>query len=148
MKNLGQIKVINKILENDKKNHLLQLGQVNHMIERKIANLKKILLYKSEYTNKENLTLTRRVPALSQNLENFTQKISDLITKEESEITKLQQSKKLIIEDINKLDNKINVMQTFADRAKNEIRIKKEQIEQSNMDDLVSNKKTRGEENG
>lgn len=148
MKNLGQIKVVNKVLENDRKNFLLELGQVNQMIQKKMANIQKIRSYRSEYTNKDHLQLTKSIPALNQNLEHFTQKISDLINKEELEIVKLQRSRQSLLKTIEQLDNKISMMKTFEDRAKSEIRMKKERIEQANLDDLASNKKTRGEENG
>lgn len=147
MKNIRQIEIINRVLENKRKKHLLEISRLNRFIDTKLGNIKKILSYQSEYTDEARLKLTRTVPSLSNNLESFTQKMTDIINTEQIEIQKLNDNKRSIMAELEKIDGKISVVKNFEKQVKLEKQQKIEQIEQLLIDDLSSTKKSRGNDN-
>lgn len=147
MKSLRQIEIITKILDAERDKHLAEIGRLNDAITKKIANIQRIQSYQKEYSDSNNLRLSRTVPILSQNLESFTMKIADLIAKEYLEIDKFNQAKERVMKALNVIDGKISVMNNFANRIKNEMETQANKQEQAIIDDLSNNKKIWSEMN-
>ncbi len=110
MKNINQIKAINKTLEKEKDKFLHELSKVNLNIQRRINNIKKVMEYQNEYNHGDNFKLTKSIPALNKNLIKFSNNIQTMIHKEEYELNRLNDIKQKILYQIDKLNKKIQAM--------------------------------------
>lgn len=138
MKNEGQINIINKSLQFERDKMLQELNRINIYLSRKIASMKKILSYRDEYTKGNKLKISRSVPALLCNLESFTSRIHSLLREEENEIEKAKGMQRTVIGKIEKLDQKIKLMNGYRAEIKYAAMMEKEKIEQRLSDDLSS----------
>ncbi len=145
MKNIAQIKVINNALSKERDRFMSELVKVNAYLENKMTTLKKFTDYLREYADSESFSLSRSVPALSRNMNSFSQRIQEIIMAEEKEVEKLVKLKNEKIKNIEELDRKMKAMDHFEATAMTEKREKSEKSEQSNIDELNSIKHTRGD---
>jgi len=146
MKNIKQIRLIQNALTKEKEKHLIELSKLAQSIDKKISTISRMIVYQNEYTNTEHLRLSRSIPALTKNLYAFSEKMTDLIKQAEAEVLIMQKSKESILQSIEKIDNKMKLMDLFEDKAKMKALLSAEKQEQVMMDDLASIKHTRGEE--
>lgn len=146
MKDIKQIHTIHAALSKEKEKFMAELAKINQMIDNKLLNIQRMTIYQKEYGNTEYLKLSKVIPSLSKNLEAFSGKISDMIQQGEKDVDMLKNSRKTILQTIEKIDNKIRLMDLFADKARIETMLLSERREQVTMDDLASLKHVRGEE--
>jgi len=144
MKNIAQIKVINNALGKERDKFMSELVKVNAYLENKMATLKKFTDLR-EYAESESFSLSRSVPALSRNMNSFSQRLQEIILAEEKEVEKLVKLKNEKIKNIEEVDRKMKAMDHFEATAVAEQREKFEKTEQSSIDELNSIKHTRGD---
>lgn len=143
MKNIQQIHLISKALINEKEKHLHELSKLNKTIEKKSVNIQKILAYHAEYHANDTLKISKSLPFLYKNLNEFSKKIQHIIKQEEQEIHKLKQNKSSIEIKVKDVNHKLKIMTHFQDRHTSEKRILTEKQEQSHLDELSSTKFSR-----
>lgn len=144
MKNLQQMHVINHSLTKEREKLFFEIVRMNTLIEKKKDLIKRMLSYQNEYKNNPSMHLTRSVPILTKNFESFSKKLQDIVIKEEREIKSLMQTRDTKVTKVNVLDQKIKLLQQFAQEVLREIQLNKDKVEQLNMDDLSVTKKSRG----
>jgi len=145
MKDLNQIQLIQTALTKEKEKHLHELAIVVKNIEKKMLTISRMVVYQNEYVNADNLQLSKSIPSLTKNLYAFSEKITDLIQQAECEVLNMQKTKETILQSIEKVDNKIKLMNVFEEKAKREVFLKTERQEQTIADDLASLKYAKGE---
>lgn len=145
MNNDRQILLINKALRTQRDSCLSELSKINRFIEKKLANIKKIMLYQNEYSSNDNLKLSKTIPALHKNFNLFNKKIDKVIEIEEIEIEKLKKTQKSMLDKIEELNQKIKVMNQFKERSDLQKRMESEKKEQKFLDELTSTKQSRGQ---
>ena len=146
MKNIKQIELIQKALAKEKDKHISDLAKLVKYIDNKIENIRRMTMYQNEYDHSENLQLTKSVPVLNKNLCVFSGKISEMIVQTEIELAGLERSKLSLLQLIEKVENKIRIMDIFEDRARLEAFMQADRQEQNMIDDLTSIKHTQGNE--
>lgn len=144
MKNLKQVEMIRNVLDKEREKLLLELSKINIYLNKKVSALQKVLAYQKEYAEGKHLNNTRSIPMLSKNLDTFSNKIKTIIINEEKEIEKLVHGQKKKLQEIESVDSKVRLMSVFSESIISEMLLKMEHIEQSSMDDLSANKKSRG----
>jgi flagellar biosynthesis chaperone FliJ len=144
MKDIKQVKLITKALEKEKEKYVFEFGIAITAIERKKVLINQMIVYLKEYAVDGKLDLSRSIPALHKNLVLFSQQIEDVISKTEVEMDKLSKSKEIIAKKIEKVDQKITLMNNFEEQIKKANFEKSEKLEQSTLDDLSSIKHLRG----
>jgi flagellar biosynthesis chaperone FliJ len=144
MENLKNIKIIKKSYDLDRQKFVYEIHKVNNLIARREATIQKITSYKKEYTNDDNLQLSKSIPVLSKNIDLFTAKIDAIIDAEKVEIEKLHRIKSSIMTKIVSLDDKIKLMGHFEDKANATKALKMEKADQTSLDDLSSTMHLRG----
>ena len=144
MKNIKHVQLINQTLTYEKDKWLKELAIINDKINRKISNIERIRHYQDEYNDDKKLQISRIVPALHKNLTNFSQRIDEIIRDEEAKLEKLTRDRDMMEEKIELMRQKIKLMEKFAVTIETEQRIQLDKREQSSLDDLASNKFTRG----
>ncbi|MEO8400366.1 MAG: hypothetical protein ABI597_01045 [Gammaproteobacteria bacterium] len=145
MNNSRQIALISTMLGKERECYLFELSKVISFMEKKIATIKKMISYQNDYYTSEHLQLSRSVPALNKNLNAFSRKMTDVIQQAEQELVQLQKNKDKILSSIEDVDNKIRLMNLFADRVKLQAMLQTERREQSEQDELTSRERLRGE---
>ncbi len=144
MRDIRQIQLISSALKKDKDKYLHELSKINATIDKKRAIITKMQTYQNEYSNSENLQLSRSVPALNKNLHLFSKTIFDVIYQAEAEIVTIKKIRDALLKSIDAIDNKIKLMNVFNDRIKLELQEKEEKLEQAVLDDLSSTRHMRG----
>ncbi len=145
MNNDRQILLINKALRSQRDSFLSELTKINRFIEKKLANIKKIMLYQNEYSSNDNLKLSKTIPALHKNFNLFNKKIDKVIEIEEIEIENLKKTQKTMLDKIEELNQKIKVMNQFKEKSDLQKRMESEKKEQKYLDELTSTKHIRGQ---
>ena len=145
MENIKNIQIIKKSFDQERKKYLYEITKVNNLIAKREATIRKISAYQNEYTNKDNLVLSRTIPTLSRNIDLFTGKIADIIEIEKIEIQKLERMKVSMVTKIGNIDHKIKLMNHFEERAKLEKAVQVEKSDQRELDDLASTAHLRGD---
>lgn len=144
MQDLHQIEVIKKALEKERERYIFDLAKQNEMIAKKVHLTQKMSSYLSEYTNDKNFKMSKSIPSLYINLNSFSHQIEDVIEKTEIEITHLKKSTMILFGKIEKIDQKIKLMDVFSDRIVQAKILKNEKREQLALDDLAAIKQIRG----
>lgn len=145
MNDMRQIQVIIKAFTKEKEKYLFELSKINLAIERKSDSIQKMLAYKKDYFNDNNLTVSKAIPALIKNFHSFMKKIDIAIKQADDDLVILKRAKQALLDRIGEIDKKLELMNLFADRIKAEMILKEEKSEQSMMDDVVSTLHLRGE---
>jgi flagellar biosynthesis chaperone FliJ len=145
MKNIRQIEMINKALSKEKEKFVYELSKINIYIARKIELLKKIIAYQKDYSEPNKFNITHSIPLLNKNLESFTNQIKQLINTEEKEINNLQQIRMDKLKELEKVEQKIKVMEQFERKINIEKMNQLENKEQRSIDEMAANKHTRND---
>jgi flagellar biosynthesis chaperone FliJ len=145
MKNLQQIKAIGDVLDAKKSKLIADHANIIAYIKRKLDNIQKFREYQKEYTAENHLLLSKSTPLLHKNLNSFLDKIESIILKEQHEIDMLELRRRGLQDEIEKFDQKINVMDKFEEKIHFDMKQRNERNEQSFMDDLAVNNKVRSD---
>lgn len=145
MKDLKQIKSVIMALEKDRERRLGEILRINAYIKKKMDMVTKMENYQKDYESGQQFDVTKSIPTLHKNLNAFINKIRTIIKAEEVEIEKLNQHKKVKLDELQKLDQKIQMIEHFKETAKQEKIMKSEVSEQLVLDDLSSIKHSRGD---
>jgi flagellar biosynthesis chaperone FliJ len=143
MQSIQQVQMIHNALQSERKRFLAELGKVNRYLNKRLGTIEKILSYQHEYSDTNNLKMSRAVPTLHQNLELFSKKIAKLVQNEEFEVKKLENIKESIIDKITNLDQKIKLMANFRDKALMNELLTSDKWEQTMLDDLSVSRRYR-----
>lgn len=143
MKNIDQVKTIHSALTKEKEKLMSDLLRLNLNINKKMESVKKILAYYQDYSQGNHLSLSRSVPALNRNLDFFSNRMLEIIRMEENEIANLVKHRGSKLNEIEAIENKIRLMNHFADTIQSEMIQKSENLEQMTIDDLSVVKQTR-----
>lgn len=138
MKNLHHVNLIEKKFLYDKKMQLIELGKVQKLLASKRNSVQKLTIYQHEYTNNEHFKLTYAIPALSKNMNAFSQKLSSLIEKEDNEIKQLEGRQKEMMDKLLLLEHKLKMMEKFKEKMISAQTELEEKIIQHAVDDLVA----------
>lgn len=144
MDNIKQIQVVSKALNKEKDKFLFELARTLNLIEKKHSLIKKMSDYLKDYFDESNLQKSKLVPTLAKNLNSFSLQIENVIAQTEGEIVRLKRSSEVLMSKVQRIDQKINVMDVFANRIKSAKLYKAEKLEQSSIDDISSTKHLRG----
>jgi hypothetical protein len=82
------------------------------------------------------LELSKATPLLHKNLQAFSNRLIDIVRKEEGEIAKVEQHKRAKLKEIEVVEKKMSVMNHFANTIKASQLSKMENAEQVMLDDL------------
>ena len=137
MQSIQQVQLIHNALISERKRFLIELGKVNRFLNKRLSTIEKMISYQSEYSDNNNLKMSRSVPTLHQNLEMFSKKIAKLVSHEELEVKKLENIKESIIDKITNLDQKIKLMANFRDKALMNELLQNDKMEQVMLDELA-----------
>lgn len=138
MKDIRQIQLINKQLNNELSKQMGLLVKINSMLDQKNLSHEKMKGYLDEYLNSKKLDLTRVTPGLNKNIHLFISKLNEILQQSEEEIKTLNGSRQLIIEKITLLEKKIDVMNQYESDIQIQIRKKQDKMEQAVVDDMVA----------
>lgn len=138
MKNLKKIKLIHDCLKKEKDRLIIDLFNINANIHRMDESVKKILSYHSEYSKSNLLQLSKETPLLHKNLNAFSNRLLEIVQKEEIEIAKVEQYKREKLKQIEVIEKKMSVMNHFSDAINASNFSKMENAEQVMLDDLSS----------
>jgi flagellar biosynthesis chaperone FliJ len=144
MKNINQVKTIHTALTREKERLMGELTRLNLHINRKVESVKKIMAYYRDYSEGNHLDLSKTVPILSKNLDFFSSRMLEIIKIEENEIANLMKHRGSKLSEIEKIENKIRLMNHFSDKITAEVNLQRETQEQMNLDELTTIKHTRG----
>jgi flagellar export protein FliJ len=143
MKNIRHLKIIKRFLLHEKDKYLSELAKVQAMITKKSNSIEKISAYRQEYDKKNNLLLSRVIPALSLNLEFFINEINTMIEKDKNELYKLRVIQSTIINKNEKINNQLAYIEKCEARHQKNKNLSEAQETQKIMDDLIANRLTR-----
>ena len=118
---------------------------INVDINKKSELLNKMNIYLNEYLNNEKFNLDNMQPMFHINMNMFTNKIKLIIHKTENEVSILVNNRQLVMEKISQVDQKINLVQSYANKMHTNILLAEECLEQNALDDIASTKMSRGE---
>lgn len=144
MKNLQQIKIINKALHKERDKHLFEIHKINVGIERKKATIRKLKSYQREYADGKKFKLSLSIPVLNKNYDSFNNKINSIIDKEEEEIQQLLKIRQSKFQILNKVEQKIKLMEHFSAEINYAAFLKAEKNEQNTLDELSAILHSRG----
>lgn len=144
MENIHQIKTIYTALQKEKERWTFELAKLTSMIEKKLYLIDKMLSYQQEYSEKDKLEISKSHPLLYKNLDMFHKKMLEALFNAETELEKLNSSKKLLLEKILTLDQKMKLMDVFETRVNENEKATAERLEQLISSDLTINKYSRG----
>lgn len=144
MKDIHQIKLLEKALKKEKEKYMIELAKLDIAIQKKKMLIEKMTLYLKEYHAENKFKITKQHPALFVNLENFSMDIEDVISKTIKEVDELNNTKKTIFDKMQKIEQKIKLMNVFEDKIKIEKAVHENRKEQATLDDYSAVKMTRG----
>lgn len=145
MKNIQQIKLIHDALLKEKEKYSFELTKVNNSIEKKSYSILRMLSYRKDYFNPNNLKLTHATPALNKNFYSFAKKIDEVLKQAEDDLAKMKAARESIFQKINEINKKIDLMDLFENRLKNEAESKADKLEQLMLDDISTTRHLRGD---
>lgn len=145
MKNLHQIQAINQVFDAKKNKLMADYANIGAYIQKKAENIQKFRQYQQEYAAENFLVLSKSTPLLHKNLNSFLAKIETIISKEQHEIDMLELRKRALQEEIEKFDQKIEMMDKFEEKVQSDIEQRADKLDQSYMDDLAVNRKVRSD---
>lgn len=137
---LKQIQIIIRKFEYEKNKLMNSIAKLNFNIQKKELGINRLKSYQQEYNKDSTLALSKSVPSLNTNLDKFSIKIHDLMATEEAEIKRLEESKKILIQKYEELNNQVRIMGEMELKAKAEIAKASDKVEQKRLDDLAVHK--------
>ena len=146
MNDIHQIELITNSLLKEKEKYLFELEKINTSIKNKLSMIDKMKSYQDDYLNNSNLMLSKSIPVLHKNINFFVKRINVVISQAESEISSLGKMKISILESVEKINRKIDLMDVFAKKSKSALKMQEEKREQNTLDDLSSTIKQRESE--
>lgn len=146
MKDIRQIKVINKALENKKKMVINDIMALNKTIKHKTDLVTKIQRYQDEYQTHNSKGAFNTIPALFSNKYMFSGRIFELVERERKEIDLIKQKISAKMTELMKLEKKISSMEYFEQEIASKEKLKLTAREQKEMDEII-NLNLIGEEN-
>ena len=143
MKNLHQIKTIEKALSHERDKYILELAKIKSVINKKNSTIASMISYSKEYTKEANLQLTKTLPGLTRNLNLFLDKLLHVVEQAQKEVLSLEKIRSNIILKLNELNMKLKLMNVFETKAKLVIQAKIEKQEQLALDDISASRQAR-----
>lgn len=140
-----QLNAILMALNKQKDSMLLDLGKVESLIKLRMASIKKIINYQSEYNHKERYQLSRSIPSLSKNMSSFADKIKALILNEQQEVERLIITKNIKLNEITIINKKIDYFTELLKNSQHKAHLALEKNDQVTLDDLSALKHTWGD---
>ncbi len=138
MKDPHQIKVITDSLNKEKEKYMHELMRINSLLTNKQSMAEKMQLYLNDYLNNKNLTVSKSIPGLHNNITQFVKKMNSVINQAEFEVETILQIRTSVLEIIEKINQKIDLMNIFDKKVKVDQIKKNEKQEQNVIDDLAA----------
>ena len=135
---IDSLKRVVHTLENDKKKLMVDMKNLKAEIDRKIQSVNKIIQYKDQTERNTGNQMRFQIPALYQNMGDFSKKIDRAIYSGQIDIDDLEKRKIKLIQNIQELDNKIDTLKSLIEKQEKEIRILDENREIEKNQDLIT----------
>lgn len=137
-KAINNFKTVITVLENDRDKLAQRLANLKNDIHRKTASVNKIIQYKESYQQASGDQVRFKIPALYQNMAEFTKKIDNAIQAGQADIDELEHRKIGLIQEIEKLDNKLHSLNSYVEKQEKAQRVIDENREIEASLDMVA----------
>lgn len=145
MQDIRQVQLMSQVISKQREKQLAELARVNSHIHKKMELIHKMSGYLNDYSDENRLQISRSIPALSKNLLSFSKKIEVVIIEETKEVDRLKEIRSILVKEIESIEKKLDLMATFEEKIKQELAKKLERLEQIALDEMTSNKHSRGD---
>lgn len=137
MKNTSQYQSIIDNLGLKKNAILSEITRVSMNINKRQESLTRIKSYQNEYVGTDKLPITKSIPTLSRNLDSFTNKLQEIVLLEENEIAKLEYLRDTKLNELSKIEEKINLLNKLIDHINKKHQYKLSMLEQLMLDEFA-----------
>lgn len=137
MKQLNQYKVIIDNMSMRKNVILTDITRINTHISKRVESLGRIKSYQNEYVGNDKLPVTKSVPTLTRNLNSFTNKLQEIVILEEIEINKLEVLRASKLNELGKIEEKINLLEKLIAKLNKAHQYKLDTLEQLMLDEFA-----------
>lgn len=143
MKDVKQLTVIIKGYTLQKDKAMQELGNTNTLLSKRKSLLKQISQYQRQYGEMAQTGQQEQVPFLNRNLAAFVAHLTEIIIREQEEITKIERTKITLLKHLAHIDQRIDVVRELIEKINLEKAKHRERQLQANLDDMALIKKFR-----